>query len=72
MNSTRAQSKSGLTALDELRAEKVHAWHRERLAVVYVRQSTPSKFLTTRSPHGSNMGWSVEPKRWGGPLTVFW
>jgi len=41
MNATTALlSKSGLPALEEMRAEKLHAWHRERLAVVYVRQST--------------------------------
>ena len=45
MNSTRAQSKSGFLALDDLRMEKLHAWHRERLAVVYVRQSTPQQVL---------------------------
>lgn len=40
MNSMHVPSKSGLTPLDDLRAEKVRAFHRERLAVVYVRQST--------------------------------
>jgi hypothetical protein len=40
MNATRVPSKSGLTALDDVRAEKIRAFHRERLAVVYVRQST--------------------------------
>src|SRR5215471_5910583 len=40
MNATTALSKCGLPALDELRTEKLHAWHRERLAAVYVRQST--------------------------------
>ena len=40
MNTTTVLSKSGLTALDDVRTEKLHAWHRERLAVVYVRQST--------------------------------
>lgn len=32
----------------ELRAEKIHAWHRERLAVVYVRQSTGQQVRTHR------------------------
>ena len=40
MNATRVPSKSVLNALDEVRAEKIRAFHRERLAVVYVRQST--------------------------------
>src|SRR5436190_20723671 len=56
MNSTRMQSKSGLTILDDLRAEKVHPWHRERLAVVYVRQSTVQQVLdhqeSTRLQYG--------------------
>jgi hypothetical protein len=30
----------------ELWAEKIHAWHRERLAVVYVRQSTGQQVRT--------------------------
>jgi DNA invertase Pin-like site-specific DNA recombinase len=69
MNSTRAHSKSGLTALDELRAEKVHAWHRERLAVVYVRQSTPQQVLdhqeSTRLQYGlvsraQALGWALD------------
>jgi hypothetical protein len=41
MNSTAGLTKSSLTALDDLHGEKLHAWHRERLAVIYVRQSTP-------------------------------
>ncbi len=36
MNTTTMLSKSGLTALDDVRTEKLHAWHRERLAVVYM------------------------------------
>ena len=65
MNSTRVQSKSGLTALDDLHAEKIRAFHRERFAVVYVHTNPPpNKFLTIRSPRDSNIGWSVEPKHW--------
>src|SRR5258708_36105699 len=69
MNSTRAQSKSGLTALDDLRAEKVHSWHRERLAVVYVRQSTPQQVHdhqeSTRLQYGlvsraQSLGWAAD------------
>jgi len=40
MNTTTALSKSSLTVLDDLRTEKLRPFHRERLAVVYVRQST--------------------------------
>src|SRR5712692_5582497 len=68
MNATRVQNKSGLTALDDLRAEKVHPWHRERLAVVYVRQSTPQQVLdhqeSTRLQYGlvdraQALGWEA-------------
>ncbi len=56
MNSTAALSKSSLAALDDLRTEKLHPWHRERLAVVYVRQSTPQQVLdhqeSTRLQYG--------------------
>src|SRR5436190_16148307 len=67
MNSTRMQSKSGLTILDDLRAEKVHPWHWQRLAVVYVRQSTPQQVLdhqeSTRLQYGLTeraveLGWA--------------
>lgn len=69
MNSTRVQSKSGLTGLDDLRAEKVHSWHRERLAVVYVRQSTVQQVLdhqeSTRLQYGlvsraQALGWATD------------
>src|SRR5713226_2888477 len=69
MNSTRVPSKSSLTALDDLRAVKVHPWHRERLAVVYVRQSTPQQVLdhqeSTRLQYGlvnraQGLGWAAD------------
>src|SRR5258708_38571005 len=69
MNATRVPSKSGLTILDDLRAEKVHPWHRERLAVVYVRQSTPQQVLdhqeSTRLQYGlvgraQALGWAAD------------
>src|SRR5437899_12413162 len=69
MNSTRVQSKSSLATLDDLRAEKVHAGHLERLALVYVRQSTPQQVLdhqeSTRLQYGlrrraEGLGWPSE------------
>ena len=69
MNSTSVQSKSGLVALDGLRAEKIRAFHRERLAVVYVRQSTVQQVLehqeSTRLQYGlvsraEALGWATE------------
>src|SRR5215471_5428354 len=68
MNSTRLQSKSGLPALDDLRTDKLHAWHHERLAVVYVRQSTAQQVLdhqeSTRLQYGlvsraQALGWET-------------
>lgn len=69
MTSTRVQSKSGLSALDDLRAEKIRAFHRERLAVVYVRQSTLQQVLdhqeSTRLQYGlvsraQALGWAAD------------
>src|SRR5947209_13544128 len=69
MNSTSVQSKSGLVALDGLRAEKIRAFQRERLAVVYVRQSTVQQVLdhqeSTRLQYGlvsraQALGWATE------------
>jgi DNA invertase Pin-like site-specific DNA recombinase len=53
----------------ELRSEKIQAWHRDRLAVVYVRQSTPQQVLdhqeSTRLQYGlvqqaQALGWAAE------------
>src|SRR5256885_1851190 len=69
MNTTTVLSKSGLTALDDVRTEKLHAWHRERLAVVYVRQSTAQQVLdhqeSTRIQYGlvsraQALGWAAD------------
>ena len=69
MNATTVLSKSGLTALDDVRTEKLHAWHRERLAVVYVRQSTAQQVLdhqeSTRLQYGlvsraQALGWAAD------------
>src|SRR5437879_11113297 len=68
MNATRVPNKSGLSTLDDLRAEKLRAWHRERLAVVYVRQSTVQQVLdhqeSTRLQYGlvsraQALGWET-------------
>jgi len=53
----------------ELRSEKVQPWHQQRLAVVYVRQSTPQQVLdhkeSTRLQYGlksraRDMGWTED------------
>ena len=69
MTATPVLSKSTLVSLDELRVEKLHPWHRERLAVVYVRQSTVQQVLdhqeSTRLQYGlagraQALGWAAE------------
>src|SRR5215467_4688903 len=69
MSSTAVLSKSSLTVLDDLYTEKLHAWHRERLAVIYVRQSTPQQVLdhqeSTRLQYGlvsraQALGWAAD------------
>ena len=69
MNPTRGASKSVLNALDDVRAEKIRAFHRERLAVVYVRQSTVQQVLdhqeSTRLQYGlvnqaQALGWATD------------
>lgn len=69
MNATRVPSKSGLSTLDDVRAEKIRAFHRERLAVVYVRQSTVQQVLdhqeSTRLQYGlvsraQALGWAAD------------
>jgi DNA invertase Pin-like site-specific DNA recombinase len=59
MSATPLPTRSGPTALvpsGSLPAEKVQPWHRDRLAVVYVRQSTPQQVLehqeSTRLQYG--------------------
>jgi DNA invertase Pin-like site-specific DNA recombinase len=68
MNTTIVRSKSGLSTLEDLHTEKLHAWHRERLAVVYVRQSTAQQVLdhqeSTRLQYGlvsraQALGWDA-------------
>jgi DNA invertase Pin-like site-specific DNA recombinase len=69
MNSTPVLAKSGLSGLDTLYADKLRAWHRERLAVVYVRQSTVQQVLdhqeSTRLQYGlvgraQALGWATD------------
>ena len=72
MTSTPMLSKSSLASLDDLRAEKLHPWHRERLAVVSVRPSTVQEVLdhqeSTRLHYGlasraQALGWAAERVR---------
>jgi len=58
-----------MAPLRELRSGKVEPWHRDRLAVVYVRQSTPQQVVehqeSTRLQYGLaeravGLGWAAE------------
>lgn len=69
MTATPVLGKPPVVSLDELRTEKLHPWHRERLAVVYVRQSTVQQVLdhqeSTRLQYGlvtraQALGWAAE------------
>src|SRR6266487_1590352 len=69
MNATTVLNRSGLTALDDLRTEKLRAFHRELLAIVYVRQSTAQHVLdhqeSTRLQYGlvnraQALGWAAD------------
>jgi DNA invertase Pin-like site-specific DNA recombinase len=63
------QLPAGSPSLGELRFEKVLAWHRDRLAIVYVRQSTAQQVLdhqeSTRMQYGlvdraQALGWAAD------------
>lgn len=67
MKPTTVASRPSAPALDNWRAEKIQPWHRERLAVVYVRQSTAQQVLdhqeSTRLQYGltswaQTLGWA--------------
>jgi DNA invertase Pin-like site-specific DNA recombinase len=68
MNTIPTLNKSALPKDDNLRSEKLRAFHRERLAVVYVRQSTAQQVLnhqeSTRLQYGlvsraQALGWDA-------------
>jgi DNA invertase Pin-like site-specific DNA recombinase len=69
MNTISTLNKPVLPKDDDLRSEKLRAFHRERLAVVYVRQSTAQQVLdhqeSTRLQYGlvsraQALGWTAE------------
>src|SRR5579871_2113498 len=69
MTSTVVLSKPSRAPGDDLRLEKLHPWHRDRLAVVYVRQSTVQQVLahqeSTRLQYGlvdraQALGWAAD------------
>src|SRR5688572_22358399 len=67
MTGTRRIAERSAALTEELRSDKVQAWHRDRLAVVYVRQSTAQQVLahqeSTRLQYGltrraEGLGWA--------------
>jgi len=67
MIARRLTERTASAGLLDCRAEKIHAWHRDRLAIVYVRQSTPQQILdhqeSARLQYGlastaQTLGWS--------------
>src|SRR6266487_2881628 len=72
MNATTVLNRSGLTALDDLRTEKLRAWHRERLAVVYVRQSTAQQVLDHQESTRLQYGLVSQAQALGWATTASW
>jgi DNA invertase Pin-like site-specific DNA recombinase len=73
MTATLSEERADVRALVvrpwELRSEKIQSWHHDRLALVYVRQSTPQQVQdhqeSTRLQYGltgraHDLGWAVE------------
>jgi DNA invertase Pin-like site-specific DNA recombinase len=50
-----------------LQPEKLRAWHRDRLAVVYVRQSTPQQVLAHQESTRLQYGLVARAEAWGWP-----
>jgi hypothetical protein len=53
-----------------LRSSKVHPWHLDRLAVVYVRQSSPQQVIENRESTERHMLWSTGRLNWVGHETA--
>jgi DNA invertase Pin-like site-specific DNA recombinase len=53
------------TSLEALQSEKLAPWHRERLAVVYVRQSTPQQVLVHQESTRLQYGLVERAQAWG-------
>ena len=52
--------------------EKISARHLERLAVVYVRQSTMQQVLDHQASTSCNMVWYIALWPWAGPRNGSW
>lgn len=56
-------------AMAEWRSEKIQSWHLERLAVVYVRQSTPQQVLDHQESTRLQYGLTARAQSWGWSLS---
>ena len=65
MTAPPALSQAALVCLEDLRVEKLHPWHRERLAVVYVRQSTVQQVLDHQESTRLQYGLAGRAQTWG-------
>jgi DNA invertase Pin-like site-specific DNA recombinase len=67
MTPTLAPARPALAARDELRPEKIGPDHLDRLAVVYVRQSTPQQVLDHQESTRLQYGLVARARAWGWP-----
>jgi len=56
----------------DLRSEKIQSWHRERLAVVYVRQSSPQQVLDHQESTRLQYGLTIRARKWDGRRIEWW
>ena len=56
--------------LEALRSAKILDHHLARKAIVYVRQSAPSRWSSTRSRRPGSMPWPTWLSRWAGRATA--
>lgn len=59
----------GRAEVAEWRSEKLQSWHLERLAVVYVRQSTPQQVLDHQESTRLQYGLAGRAAAWGWPAS---
>ena len=46
--------------------------HLSKLAIVYVRQSSPQQIFEHQESRAPNMRWPIMPPRWVGPASASW
>src|SRR5262245_30023524 len=53
-------------------AAKLGPHHRERLALVYVRQLAPTRSVIIANPASASTPWPTTPRPWAGPDSASW